>query len=429
MLRQIIVVCVLVACALGGSAATPYPDEHGAKQIIDAAQRGDLARVKALVASDSRLANAADRGRKTPLHLAAYAGRDDVVKFLLAAGADPNAEANMKGTPLHLAVMGDHVETVKILLAHGANPNSKDGVENTPLYYAMARNRTAIIQVLKAAGSRVDADKLPLSKPEEDFLKSVQSHNYAAMAKALKANPQLAKFVNPNGTCRSGICPLHIAASQGDLKTMGLLLSSGANVDQKTDCHTSNRVNNHDIHFPEGSTPLYMALSIGHWDAAALLLQHGAVANAFAVLHFSPEEQFQRLLKLHPEWLRDVLGDQSTLVHWAVQARKIQALRLLIALGANVNAKTAGPWEQPLHWAARINAADAADVLVKAGAELNAGSEFGATPLYVAASNGSYAVALVLLKNGANPNLSMQFSSSARGYVLRSPVDIARMNG
>ena len=46
--------------------------------------------------------------RDRPLHVAAYFGRVEAVKFLLDAEADVNAAGSMGDTPLHAAVRGDH---------------------------------------------------------------------------------------------------------------------------------------------------------------------------------------------------------------------------------------------------------------------------------------------------------------------------------
>ena len=76
----------------------------------------ELARpvVKAMV-------NARTTSGMTPLHLAALAGNIQVVRLLLAAGADPDALSDSKTTPIRLALLGTrpghNPETARILLA------------------------------------------------------------------------------------------------------------------------------------------------------------------------------------------------------------------------------------------------------------------------------------------------------------------------
>ncbi|XP_045141156.1 ankyrin repeat domain-containing protein 31 [Echinops telfairi] len=97
-----------------------------------AARRGDLARVKALIASGAHV-NLKDNAGWTPLHEASSKGSNDVIIELLKAGANVNS-ANLYGIlPLHDAVINSHLKTAEILLQHGANPNQKDHKQKTAL--------------------------------------------------------------------------------------------------------------------------------------------------------------------------------------------------------------------------------------------------------------------------------------------------------
>ncbi len=58
-----------------------------------------------------------------PLFLASLQGHTEVVKLLLAAGADVNAKASKAGgtyTPLRIAKMKGHTPVIKLLKEHGA---------------------------------------------------------------------------------------------------------------------------------------------------------------------------------------------------------------------------------------------------------------------------------------------------------------------
>jgi len=146
--------------------------------------------------------------KRLPLHVAAYAGRLDVVKTLLAHGADANAtnswgarplheaarsdepsaamatllitsganvnglDAN-RGTPLHMAVMGftgcmdgmvpfwtknqimkDRLKVAEVLLAHRADLNATNAQGQTPLAWAIAEQNSAAVKFLKARGAK-----------------------------------------------------------------------------------------------------------------------------------------------------------------------------------------------------------------------------------------------------------------------------------
>lgn len=92
------------------------------EEMLKAAERGDLERVRELLAADSTLANAKGAHNKTPLHLAAEKNHTEIAKLLIAAGADLNAEASWGMTPLAWAANMGNRAVAEVLLANGAAP-------------------------------------------------------------------------------------------------------------------------------------------------------------------------------------------------------------------------------------------------------------------------------------------------------------------
>ncbi|MXW12314.1 MAG: ankryin, partial [Synechococcus sp. SB0668_bin_13] len=90
---------------------------------------------------------------------------EEMVKLLLAAGADPNARDSDQETPLHGAIgWSDRPEEVmKLLLAAGADPNARNEAGQTPLYTAVERldefveGEGELVKALLAAGADVMA--------------------------------------------------------------------------------------------------------------------------------------------------------------------------------------------------------------------------------------------------------------------------------
>ena len=169
-----------------------------ADTIDEAAARGDLAAVEQMVRADPRIVNkrlpvgvgAAWEAGATPLHSAARNGRLDVVKFLLAHGADVNsvrddsesslheaafqgqldaarflidsaARLNGKGThgytPLHWSIEQGHADVVRLLLARGADPEVIDDTGNTPLQQAFRLGKAEIAKLLLDYGADIQA--------------------------------------------------------------------------------------------------------------------------------------------------------------------------------------------------------------------------------------------------------------------------------
>lgn len=100
----------------------------------------------------------------TALHLAAAGYRVEIVRLLLAHGADPNAAENSRGSsPLHYAADGfvtgpawdaqRQVETIRCLLQKGADMHLQDRNGATPLHRAVRTRCAAAVRFLLEAGS------------------------------------------------------------------------------------------------------------------------------------------------------------------------------------------------------------------------------------------------------------------------------------
>lgn len=130
--------------------------------VFEAATAGDAKRVGALVDVDRSLADSVARDGYTPLGLAAFFKRRDVVKALLDRGAKPSAPSRDQGfTPLHSAVAtdaaGSEGDIVRLLLDAGADPNAKSHEGGTPLHSAAFTGDIEIAELLLAYGADPNA--------------------------------------------------------------------------------------------------------------------------------------------------------------------------------------------------------------------------------------------------------------------------------
>ena len=94
----------------------------------------------------------------TALHLAAEAGRADVVTLLIDHGASVSALDQMKHTPFTIALVSGHLEIADKLLRLGADVNQRtEPFSVTPVMWAALSGRVNQVDFLIRSGSDVQA--------------------------------------------------------------------------------------------------------------------------------------------------------------------------------------------------------------------------------------------------------------------------------
>jgi ankyrin repeat protein len=143
--------------------------EGGFTALLFAAQQGDVASARHLLAAGANVNDTAPNGMSAVL-IAAYSDHLEIGTYLLEQGADPNS-AEVGFAPLHAAVLRGNLAFVKALLAHGANPNAPITKPNgarrqsadfafgntlvgaSPLYLAAKFDEIPIMRALAAGGA------------------------------------------------------------------------------------------------------------------------------------------------------------------------------------------------------------------------------------------------------------------------------------
>src|SRR5687768_12000022 len=97
----------------------------GPLPLVDAAERGDLGAVRALIIEKADV-NAARENGLTALHAAVNAERLDMAEMLLRAGANASAKDRYGITPLYLASQNGSADLIRRLLDAGVDPNTAD---------------------------------------------------------------------------------------------------------------------------------------------------------------------------------------------------------------------------------------------------------------------------------------------------------------
>jgi hypothetical protein len=131
-----------------------------ARALSSAVADGDALAVAALLAAGSHADTPLSPVGETPLMRAAARGYTEVVRVLLDAGADLNAQRADGFTPLILAVFFGHEEVVRLLVERGADPSARTRLGMTATRWAAARGFAGMAGLLRradAARPRADA--------------------------------------------------------------------------------------------------------------------------------------------------------------------------------------------------------------------------------------------------------------------------------
>ena len=123
--------------------------------VLDAAATGRLDVLRAHLEADPEALAARSPEGFTPLHLAACFGGGAAVRLLLAAGMDPNADADNPPhvRPLHSATAVRDHDAVQALLEAGADPNVRQEGGFTPLLAAAHHDDPELVELLLRHGA------------------------------------------------------------------------------------------------------------------------------------------------------------------------------------------------------------------------------------------------------------------------------------
>ena len=191
-------------------------------------------------------------------------GNNDMLRLLLAHGAKANTVYDiLSRTALMDAAEHHHLDTIDLLLAHGANIN-KCNRFGTALTFAAAKDDLPLVKFLVSRGADVNARDA-----------------YGTVLEGAVEHPNVVRFLVKHGAKvdlagKWDTTPLMLAARNGNLASVNILLQHGANVNYVSEY--------------QGNTALKEAPEQGQMQVVKTLLRWGAEVNSRGERHEDEED-------------------------------------------------------------------------------------------------------------------------------------------
>ena len=156
----------------------------------------------------------------TPLHVACFNGRLDLVKFFLTVlNCDPTIKGEHGYQPIHYAACGGHVEVIKYLVEDlSIDPTSLSSHKRSPLDMASLYGRMAVVKYLT-----VQHSCNPSSMHNDEY---GSSFHFAAAGGQIDVANYFVQECNCGSSVKtnSGVTVLHAAANLGRLEFLKFLV-------------------------------------------------------------------------------------------------------------------------------------------------------------------------------------------------------------
>eukprot|EP00833_Pecoramyces_ruminatium_P003169 jgi/Orpsp1_1/1177201/evm.model.c7180000060564.1 len=341
-----------------------FKDKHGYTALMWASYLGHTEIVHELIYRGKANVNIKSDIEESAILLACEKGFVETAKILLENGANVNDTNYHEDTLLMIACLKGNIELTRLLLENNADVNAQNKSNDSALIYAVERNQEECVQLLLEH----HAD-LTLKNDYNDsiFVIAYRKNNVDIMDLLLEYYEKnyIINYSFDNND------------SSNNTKTKNkLMIEEEENIENNCD----NNVKNDDDDFLEddrnlisnGKTLLMLACIHENYDMMELLLKHHTDAS------------FKNF-------------EGNTALHFACQARNINAAKLLLRYNSNLVHISNKKEKTPLMIACKLGDNTMVSLLLKYDANINHRDHNGKTPLIMACKYNHIDVINVLL--------------------------------
>nr|XP_015827998.2 ankyrin repeat and death domain-containing protein 1B [Nothobranchius furzeri] len=381
------------------------------KEFIEAAKRNDVETMKRL--GKGLNINARNVHNRTALHFAVAGKNKEAVQLLLQRRVKVDQKDKYGVAPLHLAAWFGSLDIMKLLVQVGAEQKIENEEGLNILHCAAINDHSEIVEYIINDLQMRELDRDDQSECRPFALAA--EHGCVQMLNTLM-EPHNMATMKPN---KRGDTPLHLAARNGHLDAVQLLLQS---FDTRDEVNT------------DGETALYQAANKGQEECVLALLEAGCDPNILTVakcsaLHPVSERGDTSLVQLLLEYHAHTDFKNQHLnapLHLAVKNSHLPVIHSLLAAGCNINI-TDKTSQTALHLAAESGRTEVVEMLLKADMNLTLCDRQGKTALGVAARANEVIIVDMIIKaeryyvwRQANPELNESVHSE---YPLTFKLD------
>ena len=381
---------LVLLSALAGAA-------FGQADIADAARHGDKAQIERLLKSGADV-NAQQLDGATALQWAAYRGDAALAEMLLKAGAKPGLANHNGSTPLWLAATRGDAAVIRALLAGGADANEPLPLGRRPLMLAARSGQVDAVRALLERGADVNASETArgtnalmqaADQGHADVMKELIRHGakVAAVSKPVMRDGRSAALGNsedPRRAVRQQAIAVLCEAKNPDLAQVRAQreLLMGASQKKIPDADLCKGIERRGLGF------VTVTGAGGNAGAGVggevVAFQVDADGNLVLDANGDPVPVDTGRGRRPPP--REPDGGELTALVYAARTGSIDAARVLLEGGADVNQTTRYGWS-PLLAATQNQNYQMGKFLIERGANVNLANKGGWTPLYLATDN------------------------------------------